>query len=58
MTRMEGTSMSIPVLAGGLELSSVAEKALEAASLFLFLVAAVGQWMFVVHISGGASWGL
>jgi len=55
---MEGTSMSISVLAGGLELDSVAEKALEAASLFLFLVAAVGQWMFVVHISGGASWGL
>ena len=50
--------MSVRVSTGGLELNSVADKALEAASVFGFLVAVIGQWVFIVHISGGASWGL
>ncbi len=53
-----GTSISVRVTTGGLELNSVADIALEAASVLGFLVAVIGQWIFVVHISGGASWGL
>jgi hypothetical protein len=50
--------MSVAVPTGGLEPSSLADKASEAASVFWFLVAVIGQWLFVFHISGGASWRL
>jgi hypothetical protein len=50
--------MSAPVSTGGFEANTVADKALEAASVLGLLVAVIGQWIFVVHISGGASWGL
>ena len=50
--------MSMRVSTGGLDLNTVADKALEAASVLGFLLAVIGQWVFVVHISGGASWGL
>ena len=52
------SSMSAPVSTGGFEPNTVVDKALEAASVLGFLVAVIGQWVFVVHISGGASWGL
>ena len=50
--------MRVRVSTGGLELDAVADKALETASVLGFLVGVIGQWFFVVHISGGASWGL
>ena len=52
------SSMSAPVSTGGFEPNTVVDKALEAASVLGFLVAVIGQWVFVVHVSGGASWGL
>ena len=50
--------MSAPASTGRFEPNTVVDKALEAASVLGFLVAVIGQWVFVVHVSGGASWGL